>query len=147
MATINEWLPIASFILSCAIAGGGVIWGVGKIKQEVTDRIAAESLSREKALAAAVESRNQQIDNLLKDFHDAQRTQDHNVGEMGAALRRFIESVKEEVHEVEIWGRDNYVQKGEFEKATDRLEEAIKGFAAEIKTDIRSLTAKIDAKH
>lgn len=34
--------------------------------------------------------------------------------------------MEKKVHDVEIWGRDNDVQKSEFEKATDRLADAIK---------------------
>lgn len=87
------------------------------------------------------------IDDLKAKFEDDQKTQDHNFGEVGHAMRQHIADVEKKIREVEIWGRDNYVQKGEFEKATDRLEAAIRAMGADIKSDIRGLNAKIDAKH
>jgi hypothetical protein len=86
------------------------------------------------------------IESIEEKFLTDQRTQDHNFGEVGAAMRQYIADVEKKVRENEIWGRDNFVQKGEFQKATDRIEEALKEFASEIKTDLRTLTAKIDAK-
>lgn len=61
-------------------------------------------------------------------------------------MRAHIAQVEDRIREVEIWGRDNYVQKSEFEKATDRLTDAIKSMAADIKADIRGLNEKIDEK-
>ncbi len=87
------------------------------------------------------------IDQLETRFDTDQRAQDHNFGEVGAAMRQYIADVEKKLREVEIWGRDNYVQKTEFEKATDRLTDAIKSMGADIKADIRELNAKIDAKH
>ncbi len=80
-------------------------------------------------------------------FAAEQKSQDHNFGEVGHAMRAHIAQVEDRIREVEIWGRDNYVQKSEFEKATDRLTDAIKDMGADIKADIRELNAKIDAKH
>lgn len=88
----------------------------------------------------------EKIDELEHRFADEQKSQDHNFGEVGLAMRTYIASVEKKLHEVEIFGRDNYVQKGEFEKATDRLADAIKSMGAEIKADLRELNAKID-KH
>jgi hypothetical protein len=91
------------------------------------------------------------ISDLKDDFEDSQRAQDHNFGEVGAAMRQYIADVEKKVREVEIYGRDNYVQKSEFEKATDRLEAAIKAWGAEIKEDLRDrlddLRKSFDAKH
>jgi uncharacterized protein YjbJ (UPF0337 family) len=78
-----------------------------------------------------------EVEKLEEKFEDSQRTQDHNYGEVGAALRQYISNVEKQLREIEIWGRDNYVQKGEFEKATDRLEAAIKEWGADIKEDLR----------
>lgn len=79
-------------------------------------------------------------------FAAEQKTQDHNFGEVGHAMRAHIAQVEDRIREVEIWGRDNYVQKCEFEKATDRLTDAIKSMASDIKADIRGLNEKIDEK-
>lgn len=83
-------------------------------------------------------------------FEADQETQNHRFGEVGASMRQHIADVEKKVREVEIWGRDNYVQKSEFEKATDRLTDAIKSMGADIKEDLRDrlddLRKSFDAK-
>lgn len=113
---------------------------VEQMKAGVKEEIAEE---REKII--------EKIDAMESRFEADQRTQDHNFGEVGAAMRQYISDVEKKLREVEIWGRDNYVQKGEFEKATDRLEAAIKEWGADIKEDLRDrlddLRKSFEAKH
>ncbi len=81
----------------------------------------------------------EKIEALEDKFLSDQRTQDHNFGEVGAAMRQYIADVEKKVREVEIYGRDNYVKIPDFERAIDRIGESMaKGFA-EIKEDIRQL--------
>jgi NAD-dependent DNA ligase len=77
------------------------------------------------------------LEELEEKFEQDQRMQDHNFGEVGAAMRQYIADVEKKVREVEIWGRDNYVQKGEFEKATDSIRSDIRAMGADIKSDFR----------
>lgn len=77
------------------------------------------------------------IDAMEARFEADQRSQDHNFGEVGHAMRQHIRDVEKKIGEVEMWGRDNYVQKGEFDKATNRLESAIKEMGSDIKDDLR----------
>jgi len=79
-------------------------------------------------------------------FSDDLRAQDHNFGEVGAAMRQYISDVEKKLREVEIWGRDNYVQKSEFEKATDQIRSDIRALGADIKHDIRELNTKVITK-
>lgn len=79
------------------------------------------------------------IDELEKLFDDEQKAQDHNFGEVGAAMRQYIADVEKKLREVEIYGRDNYVKIPDFEKAIDRLGETMTAGFAEIKKDIRGL--------
>jgi hypothetical protein len=72
-------------------------------------------------------------------FDGDQKSQDHNFGEVGAAMRQYIADVEKKVREVEIYGRDNYVKIPDFEKAIDRLGETMTAGFAEIKKDIRGL--------
>jgi len=129
-------LGILGFLLTWTLVIVGATRAVENIKQDTTEKVAAAS----KALTA-------KLDALRTDFSVEQRAQDHNFGEVGAAMREYISKVEREMHEIEIWGRDNFVLKDDFVKATDRLEDAIKGMAADIKTDFRNLSNKIDAKH
>ena len=62
-------------------------------------------------------------------------------------MRQYIANVEKEMHQIEIWGRDNFVLKSEFVKATDSIRADIKAMAADIKADIRDLTTSVKASH
>lgn len=134
--TTFEWAMVSisagGFLLSAGGILAGCIWGVAKIKQHTVEQISAEREIRSEAIAKVAAS-----------FAADQKTQDHNFGEMGAALRRFIEEVEKEMHRIEIWGRDNYAIKDDVKA----LRADIKDMRKEIKDDFSSLSAKIDAKH
>jgi len=91
------------------------------------------------------------IEALKSEFEESQKAQDHNYGEVGAAMRQFIADVEKKVRDVELYGERHYVQKGEFEKATNRLESAIKEMGSDIKDDLREriedLRKLFEAKH
>jgi hypothetical protein len=148
--TVAQWimlgLGIAGFLLTWTGMAVGLTRFAESIKQDTSEKIAAEILARTKAISALDAARSAEIEALRREFHEAQKAQDHNVGEMGSALRRFIETVEKEMHDIELWGRDHYVQKGEFEKATDSIKADIKAMASEIKADIKDLKNELGGK-
>lgn len=79
------------------------------------------------------------IDALERRFDSDQKTQDHNFGEVGHAMREKIASVENKLREVEIYGRDNYVKIPDFERAIERLSADFKSAVGEIRDDIRDL--------
>lgn len=79
------------------------------------------------------------IDAMEARFDTDQKTQDHNFGEVGAAMRQYIADVEKKVREVEIYGRDNYLKIPDFERAVERLSADFKNAVSEIKGDIREL--------
>ena len=92
----------------------------------------------------------EEIEELRRHFAEEQKIQDHNFGEVGAAMREKISQVEQDVRKIELYGERHYVQKGEFEKATDRMTEAIKSMGADIKADLREriedLSKRIEQK-
>jgi hypothetical protein len=153
--TVAQWimlgLGVAGFLLTWTGMAVGLTRFAESIKQDTSEKIAAEVLARTKAISALDAARSSEIEALRREFHEAQKAQDHNVGEMGAALRRFIETVEKEMHDIELWGRDHYVQKGEFEKATASIRSDIKEMCSELKSDIREriddLSKRMDVKN
>lgn len=146
MTTFEIWMLVvtaAGLLLTAAAAVVAVTRGVEKIKQDTSEKIADEVMARTAALATETGNRNTAMENLRREFEDAQKAQDRNTGEMGSALRRFIETVEKEMHAIEIWGRDHYVQKPDFEKAIDAVLNNIREMRADIKADIQNLDAKI----
>lgn len=79
------------------------------------------------------------IDELEKRFEADQKTQDHNFGEVGHAMREKIASVENKIRDIEIYGRDNYVKIPDFERAIERLSADFKSAVGEIRDDIRDL--------
>lgn len=79
------------------------------------------------------------IDELERRFEADQKTQDHNFGEVGHAMREKIASVENKIREVEIYGRDNYVKIPDFERAIERLSADFKSGLGELRDDIREL--------
>ena len=138
--TSYQWATIALGALGFLITWTGMWFGAGRFVEQMRAEFKKHVGDEREKLVS-------EIKKIEKDFHESQRDQDHNFGEVGAAMRQYIANVENKVREVEIWGRDNYVQKSEFEKATDRLADTIKSMGADIKADIRELNAKIEAKH
>lgn len=134
--TTFEWAMVsisaAGFLVTTGGVLGGCIWAVARIKQGTGDLVAAERLERAEAIATAMDR-----------FDAAQATQDHNFGEVGLSLRRFIETVEKEMHEIEMWGRDHYALKDDVKD----IRSDIKEMRADIKSDITALSTKIDRKH
>ena len=75
-------------------------------------------------------------------FDAEQSRQDHNFGEVGAAMRQYIADVEKKVREIEMYGRDHYVKISDFEKAIDRIGETFRLAIAELKDDIRHILQK-----
>ena len=126
--------------LILGVLGFGITWTAGvigitraveNIKQDTTNKVA-------EARAVHVES----LAELRAELLDLQKQEEHNFGEVAAALRQKIADVEKEMHEIEIWGRDHYAEKDDLRDILRDLKE----MRAEIKEDFRDLTKKIDAK-
>lgn len=137
--TNYQWVTIGLGALGFLITWTGMWFGAGRfveqMRAEFKKHIGDE---REKLLI--------EIRKIEDKFEESQQAQNHNFGEVGAAMRQKIADVEKQLNDVHVWGLNNFVQKSEFEKATDRLADAIKSMGADIKADIRELNAKID-KH
>ena len=132
MKEYYPWISIGIVILGFLVQGffGSFKLGraVEQIRADVKEDIDEE---RDKIIT--------KIDAMETRFEADQKSQDHNFGEVGAAMRQYIADVEKKVREVEIYGRDNYVKIPDFEKAVDRISETMTAGFAEIKKDIRGL--------
>lgn len=127
-----QWATLALGAAGFMITWAGLWFGAGRFVEKIKAAVKKDiETERDKIV--------DRIEELERQFQDEQRSQDHNVGEMGAALRRHIETVHEKLREVEIWGRDNYLKIDDFEKAVERLSSDFRLAVNEIKTDIREL--------
>ncbi|HEY8751601.1 MAG TPA: hypothetical protein VIM11_26705 [Tepidisphaeraceae bacterium] len=133
--TTFEWTMVSISAAGFFVTVGGVIgacvWAVAKVRQSTIEHIADERAQRTVA-----------IQHAMAKFDETQDEQNHNFGEVGLSLRRFIEQIETKVHEVEIWGRDNYALKHDVAD----VRKDIKEMRMEIVTDIKELGRKIDSK-
>lgn len=130
-----QWATLALGAAGFMITWAGLWFGAGRFVEKIKAAVKKDiETERDKIV--------DRIEELERQFQDEQRSQDHNVGEMGAALRRHIETVHEKLREVEIWGRDNYVQKPELES----VRQDIKELGRSIKEDFKDLHERIDRR-
>ena len=130
-----QWVTVGLGALGFLITWSGMWFGAGifveKLRGELKEHVETE---RDKVIVL--------IRELEGKFEDEQKSQDRKFGEVGAAMRQYTADVEKKQREIEIWGRDNYVQKGEF----DSMRQDIKDLARSIKEDFREVFAKIDAR-
>lgn len=133
--TVFQWVTLILGAIGFAVTWTGIVVSltraVNNIKEFSAQKIADETDRISERLAKMAEK-----------FQQDQETQDHNFGEVGSALRRYIEGVEKEMHKIEIWGRDNYAVKDD---VRDILKD-IKDMRADIKSDFRDLNVKIDQR-
>jgi predicted NBD/HSP70 family sugar kinase len=135
--TAYQWIVLllgaAGFIITWTRTTVTVTRAVDKIQMDTAEKISEET-----------NKVTERLGKMMEQFEQDQRTQDNRFGEVGLSIRQYIVNVEKEMHQIEIWGRDNFVLKSDFMKATERLEHAIKDMAADIRTDMRTLASKID---
>lgn len=130
--TLYQWVTLglgAFGFLSTWILGA---FKIGRAVEQMRSGV-REEIKKER------DSIIEKIDALERRFDADQKTQDHNFGEVGHAMREKIASVESKLREVEIYGRDNYVKIPDFERAIERLSADFKSAVGEIRDDIREL--------
>lgn len=142
--TESTWITLGIAAIGFLIQGATYLTvrtrDLEQIKQSLIEKLAEEKLARAHELSKAVEERDNLLEKSRKDFEERQKSQDSSVGELGLSLRRHIEEVEREMHKIEIWGRDNYVQKKELESVHSDLKglrSDIQDLISEIKKDFK----------
>jgi hypothetical protein len=137
--TTYQWVTLGlgalGFLVTWLLGAFKVGRAVEQMRAAVREEIDQE---REKVI--------EKIEDLERRFDADQKTQDHNFGEVGAAMRQYIADVEKKVREVEIYGRDHYVKKDEFVRATDSIRADIKALGAEIKSDLKGMQKELIGK-
>src|SRR5689334_15871740 len=110
-------LAIGSLALNIGIAVVGATMGIAKIKDAVRD---------------AMDEHRDEFDAKIEQLG-------RNFGETAAAIR-------EKVHQVEVWARDEFVRKQSFEGAVSRMEKAVDDKFNGIIDRLDRMENKIDTK-
>lgn len=132
---ITIGLGVLGFLLTWTGMVVAVTKAVTSIKTDTAEKIAQETTKI-----------TDRLNRLSEQFEEDQRTQDNRYGEVAMSIRQYVSNVEKEMHQIEIWGRDNFVLKSDFVKAVDRLEKAMTNMAADIKTDLRTIFDRMEEK-
>lgn len=154
-----QWMTLglgaAGFLITWTGTVIGLTKSVNAIRTDTSEKIATETaaitdkMARNKAdLLEKVGSETSaivdKITKLTEHFEADQRVQDSRFAEVGMSIRQYVANVEKEMHQIEIWGRDNFVLKSDFIDTAKRLEAAIDRMSSDIKTDLRAMSAKMD---
>lgn len=130
--TTYQWVTLGLGALGFLITWTGMWFGAGRFVEQMRAEFKKHvGDERDKIIA--------ELKKLEDEFKDSQKSQDHNFGEVGAAMRQYIADVEKHVREVEMYGRDNYVKIPDFEKAIDRMGETFRLAIVELKDDMRRI--------
>lgn len=115
--TLVEIVAIGSLCLNVGIAVVGATWGISKIKDAVRD---------------AIEKHREKYDNDLDD--------------MGRSFGEGLSAIRQKVHDLETWIRDEFVRKGSFEGSQSRMERIVSEEFGKMEKRLDRMEAKIDSK-
>ena len=135
--TFFQWvtlgLGVAGFLLTWTAMIISMTRAVGAIKDSTDEKITEETSKI-----------TERISKLATQFDEDQRTQDHNFGETALSIRQYVANVEKEMHQIEIWGRDNFVLKSDFLALMKRVEDSLSRLSSEIKTDFTRVHERLD---
>ncbi len=137
MLDAREWIMLGLGCLGFMLTWTGMVIAV-------TRAVDAIKISTDDKIDEETAKLTTRMDTMSRDFHDDQNVQDDRYAETVSSIRQYVILVEKKVYEVEIWGRDNYVQKPEFFGSTSRLESAIDRMAIDVKDDFKTVYNKLD---
>lgn len=110
-----EWIALGALIVNCVAAVIGLTWGVGKVKDEVEDRL------------------KKRLDDLVLAISESELKMERSNGETAKALR-------EKIVQVEFFVRDNYVREKDF----DAMIKMFEGRFDRLQDSMDRLSEKLD---
>ncbi len=122
--------------LALAVNIGVHVFGGG---WNLSTKIATMQIELRKAINDSKDEIERKQDAIAKDFIDREARLTREFGETVSALRQ-------KVHEIETWARDEFVRKGSFENSLDRLDRTVGDQFANIDKRLERMEAKIDSK-
>lgn len=133
----TQWIVVGLGVLGFFLTWTGMVVAVTRavssIKEDTGNRITTETAKI-----------TEQLKEISDRFEADQRTQDNRYGEVATAIRQYVANVEKEMHQIEIWGRDNFVLKSDFKDALGRVESAIANMGAIIREELKIIRADIN---
>lgn len=115
MFTVAEGTALAALALNILVATVGVTWGLGKVRDTVSEQVAEHR----------------------RGFEEELDTLRHETGET-------VHAIREKLREVELWTRDNLVGKETFNTVTDRISREFRDLGERLDKRLERMEGKID---
>jgi len=123
---MEQLIALAGLFLTIAMGGGGVVWKITRMGNEIRDHIDTETRILNSKLA------------------DIQRQQLEEVAGLRREAGESIAAIRTKVHEIETWARDEFVRKGSFETVVARMEKGIEGLGEKIERRLDKMAERIE---
>jgi len=134
--TFYQWLTLAmgtlGFLLTWTATVISVTRAVTKIRDDTTKKIIEET-----------EKLTSRLELIVQKFDVDQRMQDERLMRECVSMRDMMSDFEKELHQVELFGRDNYVQKEEFAAQIQEVKNTFVRMSEEIKKDLKDLATQI----
>ena len=111
-------LAVATFLFTVFGTAITTTWRVSRMIEERDSKLIAMMSNHELSDTERFAAVRQEVASRSDELR-------HEFGETGAAIR-------EKMHEMEMWGRDNNLQKGSFKIVTDEIKESIKTISTKL---------------
>lgn len=128
-----QWIAFGGLLVVIASGGSGVIWKLGQNKTEIIDRIAKTRDGYTAALALMRQDFDREIDVLRREIEASERR--------GAEP---IHAMREKVSTVELYIRDHYVSKREYERDHAQLLLALRSMQEAIEKRLDAYEERIE---
>jgi len=123
---MEQLIALAGLFLTIAMGGGGVVWKITRMGNEIRDHIDTETRILNSKLA------------------DIQRQQLEEVAGLRREAGESIAAIRTKVHEIETWARDEFVRKGSFETVVARMEKGIEGLGEKSERRLDKMAERIE---
>lgn len=83
---------------------------------------------------------------LRESIEKSRKEIDERLDSQSREFGETVQAMRQKIHEVEIWSRDNFMRRDGFYKVKDELTVQINGVRDELRKDLRRMEEKLDTK-
>lgn len=132
-----EFVPLAALIVTILVASGSVIWKLANNKTEIIEKLGAAQKKSDDELASIRTAAFIEYKELRREITDKIDTAYRELGEAPKALREHVSSF-------EIFVRDKFLLKTDYERDQDRLLLAFKTLSESVEKRLDAFESKME---
>ncbi len=137
--TLADAIALATLGFTVLVAGVGATWGIGRVRDAVRDEL---SVSEQR-----IEAKIEDIERTLAGkVEDVERTSNSRIEGLRHEVGEGISAVRQKIHEVELWGRDNYVKQKQYDAFITLLTQNLRMEFQKLEDRFNRVEDKLDKK-